>query len=102
MAMAAETTEIRVPFLDLGAIHGDLKDELLESFSALIDSGAFINGPAVREATCLRDPITAPFYHKTEEGSKVQSGKSDLGKSVKLASLTDLRFFRAEVKVRVH
>ena len=49
MAMAAETTEIRVPFLDLGAIHGDLKDELLESFSALIDSGAFINGPAVRE-----------------------------------------------------
>jgi dTDP-4-amino-4,6-dideoxygalactose transaminase len=45
----AETTEIRVPFLDLGAIHGDLKDELLESFSALIDSGAFINGPAVRE-----------------------------------------------------
>src|SRR5437870_2255230 len=60
------------------------------------------NGPAVREATCLRDPITAPFYHKTEEGSKVQSGKSDLGKSVKLASLTDLRFFRAEVKVRVH
>ncbi len=48
MAMA-ETTEIRVPFLDLGAIHGDLKDDLLESFSALIDSGAFINGPAVRE-----------------------------------------------------
>src|SRR5207248_3042634 len=48
MAMA-ETTEIRVPFLDLGAIHGDLKEELLESFSALIDSGAFINGPAVRE-----------------------------------------------------
>jgi len=48
MAMA-ETTEIRVPFLDLWAIHGGLKDELLESFSALIDSGAFINGPAVRE-----------------------------------------------------
>jgi dTDP-4-amino-4,6-dideoxygalactose transaminase len=42
-------TETRVPFLDLGAIHCDLKDELLESFSALIDSGAFINGPAVAE-----------------------------------------------------
>ena len=42
-------TETRVPFLDLGAIHRDLKDELLESFSALIDSGAFINGPAVAE-----------------------------------------------------
>jgi dTDP-4-amino-4,6-dideoxygalactose transaminase len=39
----------RVPFLDLGAIHNDLKDELLESFAALIDSGAFINGPQVRE-----------------------------------------------------
>src|SRR5438270_590808 len=49
MSMSAETTETRVPFLDLGAIHGPLKDELLESFSALIDSGAFINGPAVRE-----------------------------------------------------
>ena len=49
MALAAETTEIRVPLLDLGAIHGDLKDELLESFSALIDSGAFTNGPAVRQ-----------------------------------------------------
>jgi dTDP-4-amino-4,6-dideoxygalactose transaminase len=48
MAMA-ETTEIRVPFLDLGAMHADLKDDLLESFSALIDSNAFINGPAVRE-----------------------------------------------------
>ncbi|HKD35049.1 MAG TPA: DegT/DnrJ/EryC1/StrS family aminotransferase [Gaiellaceae bacterium] len=47
--MAAETTEIRVPFLDLSAIHGDLKAELLESFSILIDSGAFINGPAVRD-----------------------------------------------------
>ena len=48
MAMA-ETVEIRVPFLDLGAMHGALKEELLESFSALIDSNAFINGPAVRE-----------------------------------------------------
>src|ERR1043165_10307241 len=48
MAMA-EPVEIRVPFLDLGAMHGALKEELLESFSALIDSNAFINGPAVRE-----------------------------------------------------
>jgi dTDP-4-amino-4,6-dideoxygalactose transaminase len=47
--MAASLAETRVPFLDLGAVHQDLKDELLESFSALIDSGAFINGPAVAE-----------------------------------------------------
>jgi len=47
--MAASMTQPRVPFLDLGAIHRDLKDELLESFAGLIDSGAFINGPAVRE-----------------------------------------------------
>jgi len=42
-------TTTRVPFLDLGAIHGDLKDDLLEAFSSLIDSGAFINGPQVGE-----------------------------------------------------
>jgi dTDP-4-amino-4,6-dideoxygalactose transaminase len=47
--MATLANDTRVPFLDLGAIHRDLKDELLDSFSALIDSGAFINGPAVAE-----------------------------------------------------
>jgi len=47
--MGTQATTTRVPFLDLGAIHGDLKDDLLEAFSALIDSGAFINGPQVRE-----------------------------------------------------
>ena len=38
-----------VPFLDLGRIHAVLKDALLEDFSRLIDSGRFINGPAVAE-----------------------------------------------------
>ena len=47
--MAASLAETRVPFLDLGAVHRDLKDELLGSFASLIDSGAFINGPAVAE-----------------------------------------------------
>lgn len=47
--MSTQATTTRVPFLDLGAIHSDLKDDLLESFAALIDSGAFINGPQVRE-----------------------------------------------------
>ena len=47
--MSTPATTTRVPFLDLGAIHSDLKDDLLEAFSGLIDSGAFINGPQVRE-----------------------------------------------------
>ena len=47
--MGTQATTTRVPFLDLGAIHSDLKDDLLEAFSALIDTGAFINGPQVRE-----------------------------------------------------
>ena len=47
--MGTQATTTRVPFLDLGAIHSDLKDDLLEAFAALIDSGAFINGPQVRE-----------------------------------------------------
>ena len=38
-----------VPFLDLGRIHAGLKDELLEDFARLIDSGRFTNGPAVGE-----------------------------------------------------
>ncbi|MGZ4370959.1 MAG: DegT/DnrJ/EryC1/StrS family aminotransferase [Gaiellaceae bacterium] len=38
-----------VPFLDLGRIHAGLKDALLEDFARLIDSGRFINGPAVGE-----------------------------------------------------
>ena len=47
--MGTQATTTRVPFLDLGAIHSDLKDDLLDAFSALIDAGAFINGPQVRE-----------------------------------------------------
>jgi dTDP-3-amino-3,4,6-trideoxy-alpha-D-glucose transaminase len=38
-----------VPFLDLGRIHAGLKDALLDDFARLIDSGSFINGPAVAE-----------------------------------------------------
>ena len=36
-----------VPFMDLGRAHGRLAGEFLEDFAALIDSGAFVNGPAV-------------------------------------------------------
>jgi dTDP-4-amino-4,6-dideoxygalactose transaminase len=37
----------RVPFLDLGPIHRDLKEPLLDDIAALVDSGAFANGPQV-------------------------------------------------------
>ena len=36
-----------VPFLDLGAIHASLKQEILEEIAEIVDSGAFINGPQV-------------------------------------------------------
>jgi dTDP-4-amino-4,6-dideoxygalactose transaminase len=47
--MSTPATTTRVPFLDLGVIHSDLKEDLLEAFAGLIDTGAFINGPQVRE-----------------------------------------------------
>jgi dTDP-4-amino-4,6-dideoxygalactose transaminase len=36
-----------VPFLDLVAIHAELEDELISSFSAIVRSGRFIGGPEV-------------------------------------------------------
>jgi len=39
----------QVPHLDLGETHRSLKQDLLESISGLIDSGAFTNGPQVAE-----------------------------------------------------
>jgi dTDP-4-amino-4,6-dideoxygalactose transaminase len=47
--MSPLATNLGVPFLDLGAQHKLIKDDVLEAFSSLIDSGAFANGPAVRE-----------------------------------------------------
>jgi dTDP-4-amino-4,6-dideoxygalactose transaminase len=38
-----------VPFLDLARIHTGLKDAILADVGSLIDSGAFVNGPAVDE-----------------------------------------------------
>jgi len=38
-----------VPFLDLHAVHADLKASLLEEIGRLIDTGAFTNGPQVGE-----------------------------------------------------
>ena len=38
-----------IPFLDLRRLHEGLKEQLLDDIAELIDSGAFINGPQVRE-----------------------------------------------------
>ena len=49
MATNAASPNVTVPFLDLGVIHAPLREELLADFAQLIDSSAFVNGPAVRE-----------------------------------------------------
>lgn len=49
MASNAAARQVSVPFLDLGAIHAPLKEELLADFGRLIDSNAYVNGPAVAE-----------------------------------------------------
>jgi dTDP-3-amino-3,4,6-trideoxy-alpha-D-glucose transaminase len=46
---SALQSPLAVPFLDLGPSHAELAGSLLEDIAALIDSGAFINGPAVTE-----------------------------------------------------
>ena len=40
---------LRVPFFDLGPSSAAFRDALLEDIAGLLDSGAFTNGPAVRE-----------------------------------------------------
>jgi len=50
MSTGAQSRELsRVPFVDLGPSHDSLKSVLLEAIGELVDSGAFINGPQVRE-----------------------------------------------------
>jgi dTDP-4-amino-4,6-dideoxygalactose transaminase len=38
---------LTVPFVDLGRAHARLRDELLHDFEALMQTGTFVNGPAV-------------------------------------------------------
>jgi dTDP-4-amino-4,6-dideoxygalactose transaminase len=47
MATSAVATAPAVPFLDLGPSHEPLRDVLLDDLAAVVDSGAFTNGPAV-------------------------------------------------------
>jgi dTDP-4-amino-4,6-dideoxygalactose transaminase len=47
--LSARGPAVRVPLLDLGASHRDLRSDFLAAFGELIDSGAFTNGPQVIE-----------------------------------------------------
>ena len=47
--LSARGPAIRVPLLDLGASHHELRRDLVAAFEELIDSGAFTNGPQVAE-----------------------------------------------------
>jgi dTDP-4-amino-4,6-dideoxygalactose transaminase len=47
--MTTTATQVDVPFLDLRPSHRPIKHEVLQQVEALIDSGAFTNGPAVSE-----------------------------------------------------
>ena len=47
--LAPPPARTAVPFLDLRPSHAPIKDAVLEEISALLDSGAFTNGPQVRE-----------------------------------------------------
>lgn len=44
-----ETREAAVPFLDLLALHRDLRDAFTGDLEGLIESSAFVNGPAVKD-----------------------------------------------------
>lgn len=49
MTQPALANSVSVPFVDLRSSNDAVRDEVLESVSALIDSSAFVNGPAVAE-----------------------------------------------------
>jgi dTDP-4-amino-4,6-dideoxygalactose transaminase len=61
--------EGEVPFLDLEPMHDGLRAEVLEGMSALIDSGAFTNGPQVQAfERAFADYCGAPFCVGTASG----------------------------------
>lgn len=47
--LSARGPAVRVPLIDLGASHHELRRDLVAAFEELIDSGAFTNGPQVAE-----------------------------------------------------
>jgi dTDP-4-amino-4,6-dideoxygalactose transaminase len=49
MPAAKSLSHVTVPFVDLRAIHEELKHDVLQDLAALMESSAFVNGPAVAE-----------------------------------------------------
>lgn len=49
MTQPAVADSVGVPFVDLRHSNDPVRDEVLDAVSALIESGAFVNGPAVAE-----------------------------------------------------
>ena len=47
MALPATEARIRVPFVDLGPSHAPVAEAIMSEISALVQAGAFTNGPQV-------------------------------------------------------
>jgi dTDP-4-amino-4,6-dideoxygalactose transaminase len=71
-----------VPFVDLGLMHAGIRDAVLEDFAALIDTGAFANGPAVAE---FERALAA--YVGTDEAVGMASGLDALRLGMQAAGL---------------
>ena len=69
MHQPALTGRIEVPFVDLNRMNEPIRAELLEAVSALVDSGAFVNGPAVGS---FEDAFAA--YCRTSDAIGLASG----------------------------
>jgi dTDP-4-amino-4,6-dideoxygalactose transaminase len=48
MESQSSAEQVQVPFVRFDAMHAPIRDAVLEEIAALIDSGAFINGPPVK------------------------------------------------------
>ena len=55
-----------VPFFDLAASHASLRSAVADDFARLIDSGAFVNGPALS--------TSAPAAPRAPRAGSVSSG----------------------------
>jgi dTDP-4-amino-4,6-dideoxygalactose transaminase len=69
MNQPALTGQVTVPFVDLHRMNEPIRVELLEAVSALVDSGAFVNGPAVGS---FEDAFAA--YCRTSDAIGLASG----------------------------
>ena len=76
MKQPALADRVAVPFVDLNRMNEPIRAELLEAVSALVDSGAFVNGPAVGSfeeafaSYCGRPMPSASPAASTRSGSR--------------------------------